>query len=134
MQIRILCGVDHEDLDQLSHVSKSIREAVSVTKFAHFISLIAHRFSRFDSSREFKVRIEIDFGFDSVKNLQTLIAKQWHFAYSTPRKVRAFRSAVDFDRPEDDEIEAPSAPKQSRPIKSRLFGKKLDGISVNLFD
>ena len=29
-QIRVLCGVNHEDLKQLFHVSKSIREAVSI--------------------------------------------------------------------------------------------------------
>lgn len=91
--IRILCGVDHEDLNQLSHVSKAIREA-------------------------------------------TLIAKQSHFAYTTPKKVRAFRTAIDVEESStsDDEIEAPNAPNQSRPVRSRLFGKKLDGLSVNLFD
>lgn len=91
--IRILCGVDHEDLNQLSHVSKAIREA-------------------------------------------TLIAKQSHFAYTTPKKVRAFRTAIDVEESSnaDDEIEAPNAPKQSRPVQSRLFGKKLDSLSVNLFD
>ena len=29
-QIRVLCGVNPEDLKQLFHVSKSIREAVSI--------------------------------------------------------------------------------------------------------
>lgn len=91
--VRILCGVDHEDLNQLSHVSKSIREA-------------------------------------------TLVAKQSHFAYSTPKKVRAFRTAIDFEDSGDvgDEIETPKAPKQSRPIKSQLYGRNLDSISVNLFN
>ncbi|PON50415.1 F-box domain containing protein [Trema orientale] len=90
--IMILCGVDHEDLNQLSHVSKAFREA-------------------------------------------TLVAKQTHFAYSTPKKVRAFRTAIDLEDSTwaDDEIEAPNAPKQSRVTKSRLEGKKLDSISVNLF-
>lgn len=69
--------------------------------------------------------------------LQTLIAKQWHFAYSTPRKVRAFRTKIDFsDSNEDDleDIEAPNAPRQQklhRPLPSR---KKLEEISVNLLD
>ncbi|XP_062014817.1 F-box protein At1g61340-like [Rosa rugosa] len=57
--IKILCGVDNEDLKQLFHVSKAIREA-------------------------------------------TLIAKQWHFAYSTPRNIRT--------NDDLDEIEAPNAP------------------------
>lgn len=62
---------------------------------------------------------------------------EWHFAYRTPKKVRAFRTATidlgDSNEAEADEIEAPNAPKQSRVIKSRLEGKKLDSIAVNLF-
>ncbi|KAE9461777.1 hypothetical protein C3L33_06333, partial [Rhododendron williamsianum] len=50
--IRVLCGVGHDDLKQLFHVSKQIREA-------------------------------------------TVIAKQWHFAYSTPKKISAFRNPID---------------------------------------
>ncbi|KAF3451566.1 hypothetical protein FNV43_RR07661 [Rhamnella rubrinervis] len=89
--IRILCGVDHEDLKQLFHVSKPIREA-------------------------------------------TVIAKQWHFAYSTPSKTRAFRTAIDLqDCCEVDEIDTPNAPKQHRQHRSRLSGKKLQSISVALF-
>lgn len=89
--IRVLCGVNHEDLKQLFHVSKSIREA-------------------------------------------TLIAKQWHFAYSTPSKTRAFRTAFDLEnQSEFDDIEAPNAPRQSRPRRSRLPEKKLADISVALF-
>ena len=67
--------------------------------------------------------------------MQTLIAKQWHFAYSTPSKTRAFRSAIDLENPSelDDEIEAPNAPKQMRPRRSRLPEKKLADISVALF-
>ncbi|KAH7545914.1 hypothetical protein FEM48_Zijuj01G0144700 [Ziziphus jujuba var. spinosa] len=65
----------------------------------------------------------------------TLIAKQWHFAYSTPRKTRAFRSAIDFQDcgGEVDEIETPIAPKQTRLPRSRLSRKKLESISVALF-
>ena len=36
LQIRVLCGVDHEDLNQLTNVSKAIREAVSF-HFYHFL-------------------------------------------------------------------------------------------------
>uniref|UniRef100_A0A5B6ZYY7 F-box domain-containing protein n=1 Tax=Davidia involucrata TaxID=16924 RepID=A0A5B6ZYY7_DAVIN len=89
--IRILCGVNHDDLKQLFHVSKLIREA-------------------------------------------TLIAKQWHFAYSTPTKTSAFRDSIDLgDSTEFDEVEAPNAPKQLGCYRSRLNGKKLADISVALF-
>ncbi|XP_062023525.1 F-box protein SKIP27-like [Rosa rugosa] len=88
--IKILCGVDHEDLKQLFSVSKAIREA-------------------------------------------TLIAKQLHFVYSTPRKIPAFRTKIDFSESNDelDEIEAPNAPRLHRELPSR---KKLEEISVNLLD
>ncbi|XVF27730.1 hypothetical protein REPUB_Repub14bG0133900 [Reevesia pubescens] len=88
--IRIICGVDHEDLKQLFYVSKSIREA-------------------------------------------TVIAKQMHFTYSTPRKVKAFRTSIDFkESSELDEIEAPNAPKQWRSHRA-INRKKLADISVALF-
>ncbi|XWS18302.1 hypothetical protein CRYUN_Cryun32bG0032200 [Craigia yunnanensis] len=88
--IRIICGVDHEDLKQLFNVSKSIREA-------------------------------------------TVIAKQLHFAYSTPRKAKAFRTSIEFEESRKlDEIEAPNAPRQWRSHKS-INRKKLADISVALF-
>lgn len=88
--IRIICGVDHEDLKQLSNVSKSIREA-------------------------------------------TVIAKHLHFAYSTPRKAKAFRISIDFEESSElDEIEAPNAPRQWRSHRS-INRKKLADISVALF-
>ncbi|TKY59344.1 F-box protein [Spatholobus suberectus] len=34
--IRVLCGVDHEDLEQLVHVSKTIREATEIARRMHF--------------------------------------------------------------------------------------------------
>ncbi|XP_010533863.1 PREDICTED: F-box protein At1g61340-like [Tarenaya hassleriana] len=34
--VRVLCGVEHEDLKQLFHVSKTIREATLVAKHSHF--------------------------------------------------------------------------------------------------
>ncbi|KAI3456337.1 hypothetical protein Pfo_013000 [Paulownia fortunei] len=86
--IRILCGVEHDDLKRLFFVSKAIREA-------------------------------------------TLIAKQSHFAYSTPRKTVGFKNVEclgDFD-----DAEAPNAPKQSRLPRYRLSAKKLADISVALF-
>ncbi|KAM1384701.1 hypothetical protein EV1_036468 [Malus domestica] len=91
--LKIVCGVDHDDLKQLFHVSKAIREV-------------------------------------------TLIAKQWHFAYSTPSKTPAFRTAIDFSDSNSclDEIEAPNAPKQWRQMHRKLPNeKKLAGLSVNLF-
>lgn len=86
--IRILCGVEHDDLKRLFFVSKAIREA-------------------------------------------TLIAKQSHFAYSTPRKTVGFKSMEMFD--ELVEVEAPNAPKQCRAPRQRLSVKNLADISVALF-
>lgn len=58
---------------------------------------------------------------------QTVIAKQWHFAYSTPTKKLAFRNSLEFeDWGEINEVEAPSAPRQSRVPQSRLIGKNQD--------
>lgn len=89
--IRIICGVDHEDLKQIFNVSKSVREA-------------------------------------------TVIAKRLHFAYSTPRKAKAFRTSIDLEEEssELDDIEAPNAPRQWRSHRS-INRKKLADISVALF-
>ncbi|KAG6603722.1 F-box protein SKIP27, partial [Cucurbita argyrosperma subsp. argyrosperma] len=89
--LRILCGVDHDDLKQLVRVSKTISEA-------------------------------------------TLIAKEWHFAYRTPSKIRAFRTSIELDDNfiDLDEIEAPDAP-VTRRFRSPLSRKKLADISVALF-
>jgi hypothetical protein len=86
--IRILCGVEHDDLRRLFFVSRAIREA-------------------------------------------TLIAKQSHFAYSTPRKTVMLRDMDDLG--DFNEAEAPNAPKQSRVPRSRLSAKKLADLSVALF-
>ncbi|XP_019181050.1 PREDICTED: F-box protein At1g61340-like [Ipomoea nil] len=90
--IRIIFGVDHDDLSRLFHVSKTIREV-------------------------------------------TMIAKKWHFEYSTPRKtmdsqnvVVGFEDSMDYN-----EVEAPNAPRQTRVPKLRLSHKKLSGIAVALF-
>ncbi|XP_065879249.1 F-box protein At1g61340-like [Euphorbia lathyris] len=87
--IRILCGVDHDDLKQLFHVSTVVREAA-------------------------------------------LVAEKLHFAYSTPTKAktRGFRTPIEFG---EDEIEAPNAPRIDRKSNSRLNGKKLAELSVQLF-
>ncbi|KAK1375250.1 putative Heteroproteinous nuclear ribonucleoprotein U-like protein 1 [Heracleum sosnowskyi] len=88
--VRILCGVEHDDLKTLFDVSKSVRAA-------------------------------------------TLIAKQWHFAYSTPTKKLAFKDPVEFENSGDAyEVEAPNAPKQSR-TQSRLNGKNQRLLSRRLF-
>ncbi|CAN7111493.1 hypothetical protein BRARA_A02535 [Brassica rapa] len=92
--VKIICGVEHEDLKQLFHVSKTIREA-------------------------------------------TLIAKQSHFAYSTPRKTLIFQlGRYGLDKPFDlgeDKIEAPAAPLQKR---YRRINRNEDnsGVSVALFN
>ncbi|GMJ13329.1 F-box stress induced 2 [Hibiscus trionum] len=88
--VRIICGVDHEDLKQLFNVSKSIREV-------------------------------------------TVIVKQSYFAYSTPTKMEAFRTFIDFEESNElDDIEASNAPRQWRSHRS-INKKKLVAISVALF-
>ncbi|KAG9452763.1 hypothetical protein H6P81_005667 [Aristolochia fimbriata] len=89
--VRVLCGVDHDDLKQLFQVSKTVKEAA-------------------------------------------LIAKQWHFAFSTPTKVpgvKTFLDSEDGDR--FDNLEAPDAPRQHRISRFQLNRKKLADISVALF-
>ncbi|GJV26163.1 hypothetical protein Tco_1378858 [Tanacetum coccineum] len=91
--IKILCGVDHDDLKRLFHVSKPIREAV-------------------------------------------VIAKKWHFEYSTPKKGPAFRCSLnqeEFPQSNYEDVEAPNAPKQSRMFHPRLSRKNLAAICVSLF-
>ncbi|KAL8460165.1 hypothetical protein ACS0TY_031900 [Phlomoides rotata] len=83
--IKILCGVEHDDLKKLLFVSKSIKEA-------------------------------------------TLVAKESHFAFSTPKKTVGFQKFDFFN----DSIEI-EAPKQSRVPRRRLSPKKLTDISVALF-
>uniref|UniRef100_A0A7C8ZFU3 F-box domain-containing protein n=1 Tax=Opuntia streptacantha TaxID=393608 RepID=A0A7C8ZFU3_OPUST len=67
----------------------------------------------------------------------TLIAKQFHFAYSTPSKTRAFRNSIEsLSNPSnfDMDFEAPNAPKQSRRRnRPQISGKKLEDISIALF-
>ncbi|XP_010547200.1 PREDICTED: F-box protein At1g61340 [Tarenaya hassleriana] len=90
--VRVLCHVEHDDLKQLFHVSKTVREA-------------------------------------------TLIAKQSHFAYSTPKKTLVFHGGFNSDEPTDsgDEIEAPGAPRLKRFGRSLITSKEVSGISVSLF-
>lgn len=66
----------------------------------------------------------------------TLIVKQCHFAYSTPKKRLQIRNAIeDVEKLNDlNEDEAAGlAPKQSRVPRSRISKKILAGISVALF-
>ncbi|XP_068669269.1 F-box protein SKIP27-like isoform X2 [Aristolochia californica] len=89
--VRVLCGVNHDDLKQLFKVSKTIKEAA-------------------------------------------LIAKQWHFAFSTPRKIPGVRTFIDSeDGDKFDNLETPEAPKQQRTSRFQLNRKKLADISVSLF-
>ncbi|KAF5728640.1 F-box protein [Tripterygium wilfordii] len=67
----------------------------------------------------------------------TLIARQLHFEYSTPRKIRAFRNSIDLEEEEKvselEDLEAPNAPNQSRRCRSQISDKSLADISVALF-
>lgn len=63
-----------------------------------------------------------------------MIAKQWHFAYSTPTKKMIFKNPVELENSDDSyELEAPNAPKQSRTARSRLNGKNQGLLSRRLF-
>ncbi|KAL2520197.1 F-box protein SKIP27-like [Forsythia ovata] len=64
-------------------------------------------------------------------NKPTLITKQWHFAYITPRKTVGFQNVEDLG--EFNDFEALNAPKQSMVPRSQLSAKKLVDISVALF-
>ncbi|GJT53247.1 hypothetical protein Tco_0988301 [Tanacetum coccineum] len=91
--IKILCGVDHDDLKSLFHVSKPIREVV-------------------------------------------VIEKKWHYEYSTPKKILAFRCSLnleEFPQSNFEDMEAPNAPKQSRMFHPRWSRKNLATIRVSLF-
>lgn len=65
----------------------------------------------------------------------SIVAKGWHFDFSTPRKTLPFRSAFEVvELGDNDELEkAPNAPMQSKIARSRLSSKKLADISVALF-
>ncbi|CAH8345437.1 unnamed protein product [Eruca vesicaria subsp. sativa] len=89
--IRVICGVDHEDLMSLSTVSKSIREA-------------------------------------------SLVAKELHFAYTTPKKSRGYRNQLD---PEDfsnhvEDVEPPNAPVHHRWTTAKRKEQR-SNVSVALF-
>ncbi|XP_062162343.1 F-box protein SKIP27-like [Alnus glutinosa] len=89
--IRVLCGVNHEDLNQLFHVSKAIREA-------------------------------------------SLIAKESHFAYCTPKKTRVFRNAIDLEDSSDfEDVKPPNAPKQQRKLLEPFLSKEFSDITAELF-
>lgn len=85
--IRVICGVDHDDLKQLVPVSKAVKEA-------------------------------------------TLIAKESHFAYSTPSKGRPSLDIHDLS--ESRNFEMPKARRAVR-IRPPICEKKMADITVALF-
>ncbi|KFK28733.1 hypothetical protein AALP_AA7G039900 [Arabis alpina] len=64
----------------------------------------------------------------------SLIAKSSHFAYTTPRKTRAFRNPLDFEDSSygEEDIEPPKAPRHYRWTKAKRK-EQLSSISVALF-
>ena len=63
-----------------------------------------------------------------------MIAKELHFAYSTPRTKRVFRKDEDLGLDDHfDSREVPNAPRQRRVAKSRIGFEKLDSVTVDLF-
>ncbi|XP_074267776.1 F-box protein SKIP27-like [Silene latifolia] len=92
--IKVVCGVDHDDLKQLFLVSKTVRDSA-------------------------------------------IIAKNMHFAYSTPSKTKAFRNSIEMlnNLENFDEIIVPNAPKQAhRKMKRCRFEQKTHGnVAAALF-
>lgn len=90
--IRVVCGVDHDDLNSLNIVSKSIREA-------------------------------------------SLVAKELHFSYNTPKKTRAFRNQLDFEdlSQQVEDVEPPNAPVRRHRWTDAKRKEKLSNVSVALF-
>ncbi|WJZ96290.1 hypothetical protein VitviT2T_014989 [Vitis vinifera] len=76
--IRILCGVDHDDLKQLFHVSNTIRDATLIAKKSHFAYSTPSKVQTFRSPLD----PEESSGFD---DLQTPDA---------PKQSRHFRSRL----------------------------------------
>ncbi|VVB12196.1 unnamed protein product [Arabis nemorensis] len=68
------------------------------------------------------------------QELLSLIAKSSHFAYTTPRKIRAFRNPIDLDDSShrEEDIEPPNAPKHYRWTKAKRK-EQLSSVSVALF-
>lgn len=58
--IRIISGVNHEDLKQLFHVSKAIREATQIAKEQHFAFNTPTKTRVFRSSIDFEEPSELD--------------------------------------------------------------------------
>ena len=121
----------HEDLKQLILVSKSVNEAVFSLVQGNLFDLKQCTFRRFVSwvpSFAFLLHFNIYV-------LQTLIAKELHFAYSTPRAKRASRKDEDLglDGDLEDSREVPNAPRQCRVAKSRMNFEKLGSVTVDLF-
>ncbi|XP_062188366.1 F-box protein SKIP27-like [Phragmites australis] len=59
----------------------------------------------------------------------TIVARELHFAFTTPSPKAVFR---DDECAEEDDDDGPGAPKQHRVSRSRLGGKNLATIAVNL--
>lgn len=68
-------------------------------------------------------------------NEAALIAKDEHFAYSTPRAKPAFRKDDDLEIDDDtaDDREVLNAPMRRRPARSRIDFEKCASVMVDLF-
>jgi len=64
----------------------------------------------------------------SILSLQTNVARELHFKFATPSSKAGFRG----DEDGDDDEDGPGAPRQRRVARSRLRGKNLESIAVNL--
>ncbi|GJY65679.1 winged helix-turn-helix DNA-binding domain, heat shock transcription factor family protein [Tanacetum coccineum] len=70
-------------------------------------------------------------------DVNVVIAKKWHFEYSTPKKIPAFRCSLnleEFPQSNYEDVEAPNAPKQSRKFHPGLSRKNMAAIRASLID
>jgi hypothetical protein len=66
--------------------------------------------------------------------LQSLIAKESHFAYCTPKKTRVFRNAIDLEDSSDfEDVKPPNAPKHQRKLLEPFLSKEFSDITAELF-
>ncbi|PSS24692.1 F-box protein [Actinidia chinensis var. chinensis] len=106
--VMILCGVGHEDLKQLFHVSKQIREATLVAKKMHF------EYSTPTKSLAF--RNSIDLG-DVEKDFEEIEAP------NAPKQIRTYRSRLRGKKLADISVALFSSPDEEQWPRKDLFTK-----------
>ncbi|KAE9607192.1 hypothetical protein Lal_00025706 [Lupinus albus] len=78
--VKVLCGVDHEDLEQLFNVSKKIREATKMAKRLHF---------EYSTPKKKSVAFHTPIGMDHVNGFEDIEAPN-----APLRKYRSTRNGI----------------------------------------